>query len=203
MPRKRNPEVSRAQILDAAETLFAQKGFAGTSMRQVARLSDKSQALIHHHFSNKEGLWEAVKARFGTRFAEILLPLLDTQPSARGVIVSWFRSYLEFWKSNPNLRRIMLWRQLENDAMPWDATNLLFESGIRKFQAAQKDGALRGDIEAGHFISILTGSHLQWLNNLPAYCHRLGLDPDDPGIDEGYLRDLEEMLLNGLLTKES
>lgn len=58
------PRSSRDQILDAAERLFAQRGFAGVSMRDiVSETTLKNQASLYHHFDNKRALYEAVLAR--------------------------------------------------------------------------------------------------------------------------------------------
>ena len=55
---------SREIILDAAERLFAQRGFAGVSMRDiVAETPLKNQASLYHHFKNKRALYEAVLER--------------------------------------------------------------------------------------------------------------------------------------------
>lgn len=51
------------RILDAAEQIFADSGFDGASMRQIAETANVAQALIHYHFETKEGLLEAVVAR--------------------------------------------------------------------------------------------------------------------------------------------
>jgi len=63
---KAQPDAERgkfARILDAAESVFAESGFAGGSMRKIAQKANVAQALIHYHFQNKEKLFEAVIAR--------------------------------------------------------------------------------------------------------------------------------------------
>ncbi len=58
------PASTREIILDAAERLFAQRGFTGVSMRDiVAETALKNQASLYHHFRNKRALYEAVLAR--------------------------------------------------------------------------------------------------------------------------------------------
>src|SRR5690606_32716890 len=59
---------TRTQILNAAEAAFAERGFAGTSMREVSAAAGTSQALLHHHFGTKAGLYDAVKLRFTERY---------------------------------------------------------------------------------------------------------------------------------------
>src|SRR5688572_3787941 len=61
-------EDTRQEILDAAEAMFAEHGYAAASMRAIARKARTSQALLHHHFGTKENLYDAVKQRFTERF---------------------------------------------------------------------------------------------------------------------------------------
>jgi len=58
--RERNAAESRQRILSAAETEFAKKGYDGARLGQIARTADVQQALIHHYFRDKEGLYRAV-----------------------------------------------------------------------------------------------------------------------------------------------
>ena len=50
------PESSRERIFNAAIDLFAEKGFNGTSIRNIAEAVEMNTANLYHHFGNKEGL---------------------------------------------------------------------------------------------------------------------------------------------------
>lgn len=50
---------TRRVILDAARDLFAQHGYAGTSIRQIAAAAEVDPALVHHYFGPKESLFRA------------------------------------------------------------------------------------------------------------------------------------------------
>jgi AcrR family transcriptional regulator len=55
---------TRDVILDAAERRFAERGFSGVSVREIAFDANlKNQASLYHHFKNKRALYEAVLAR--------------------------------------------------------------------------------------------------------------------------------------------
>src|SRR6185369_11860127 len=55
---------TRDVILDAAERRFAERGFAGVSVREIASDAGlKNQASLYHHFKNKKALYEAVLER--------------------------------------------------------------------------------------------------------------------------------------------
>lgn len=62
------PEVpTRDRILDAAETVFAQEGFAGAGMKAIATGAGVAQGLLHYHFKSKDALYAAVVARRSAR----------------------------------------------------------------------------------------------------------------------------------------
>ena len=54
---------ARGRLLDAAEALFAERGFYGVTTRQVASTAGVDDALIYYHFKNKSGLFDAVFER--------------------------------------------------------------------------------------------------------------------------------------------
>jgi len=55
---------TRDVILDAAERRFAERGFSGVSVREIASDAGlKNQASLYHHFKNKKALYEAVLIR--------------------------------------------------------------------------------------------------------------------------------------------
>ncbi|UWQ90568.1 TetR/AcrR family transcriptional regulator [Aliisedimentitalea scapharcae] len=54
---------TRARILDAAERLFAERGFDGTSMRDIAVEAQVQVGLVSHHAGNKAALFHVVVAR--------------------------------------------------------------------------------------------------------------------------------------------
>ncbi len=61
--KTRAREASIARILDAAEQLFAELGYHGVTLKDVAARVGISSPLIHYHFKGKESLYEAVWAR--------------------------------------------------------------------------------------------------------------------------------------------
>lgn len=57
-------------ILDAAEVLFAESGYAGTTLRQVAERLDVTPAMITYYFQNKDNLFRAVFTRRGVSISQ-------------------------------------------------------------------------------------------------------------------------------------
>ncbi len=64
-------------ILDAAESLFVEHGFAATSLRSIAAEAGVNLAATHYHFGSKEGLFQAVVHRRVTPINQARLAGLD------------------------------------------------------------------------------------------------------------------------------
>ncbi len=68
---------TKTRILDAAETLFAEHGFAGTSLRDITAEASVNLAAVNYHFGSKEALLSAVFDRRIRPVNEERLRLLD------------------------------------------------------------------------------------------------------------------------------
>jgi AcrR family transcriptional regulator len=86
----RGTEQSRQErILDAAEHVFAESGFAGASLRSIVRQAKVNLATVYYYFGSKDGLMEAVfHRRFGPLRHEQLEMLQREQQAAKGRALS-------------------------------------------------------------------------------------------------------------------
>jgi AcrR family transcriptional regulator len=57
--RRRNPEKTRARLIEVAQKAFSERGYAQTGLRDIAKLADVSSSLPVLYFSTKAGLFEA------------------------------------------------------------------------------------------------------------------------------------------------
>lgn len=67
-PREMNPDAKRAAILEAAEALFAQTGFAETSVSDIAERAHVAVGSLYRLFGDKTGLLAALHRRMEDRF---------------------------------------------------------------------------------------------------------------------------------------
>jgi AcrR family transcriptional regulator len=58
--REMYSEATRAALLEEATALFAERGYAGTSLEDVASASQVTRGAVYHHFASKQALFEAV-----------------------------------------------------------------------------------------------------------------------------------------------
>lgn len=82
-PEPASPESRTAcRLLDAAEQLFAQKGWAGASIREITQAAGVNVAAAHYHFGSKEALQAAVVERHMAQVMAERLRLLDEAEGA-------------------------------------------------------------------------------------------------------------------------
>lgn len=67
--RRADGERTRERVLEAALPLFAEHGYAGTSIRRIAQAADVNVATLAYHFTDKEGLYSEVVQRLHSDLA--------------------------------------------------------------------------------------------------------------------------------------
>jgi AcrR family transcriptional regulator len=78
------PKDTRERLLDVGERLFGERGFAAVSVREITSAAGANVAAVNYHFSNKDGLLQAVFERRMMPLNEERLRLLDLVASAAG-----------------------------------------------------------------------------------------------------------------------
>lgn len=73
----KNQTHTRDRILDAAEKLFAQKGFEGVSVRQIMTAAEADVSLAYYHFKSKRDLFDEVMLRRAEHLNAIRLSALE------------------------------------------------------------------------------------------------------------------------------
>ena len=105
-PKTDDPE-ARAKILTAAEELFASRGFAGTSVRDIARSAAVNSAMIHYYFGNKEGLYRAIIESAAHTIRTILITATSGASSVEEKLSQFVSGYAQYIFSHPNLARVL------------------------------------------------------------------------------------------------
>ena len=104
---------TRAEVLAAARTSFAEKGFRGTTIRAVASAAGVDPALVHHYFGSKDDLFVAA-LQIPVDPREVLAPVVAAGPDGAGERL--LRTFLSVW-DDPELQPglIALVRSLMSD----------------------------------------------------------------------------------------
>ncbi len=194
-PSARDPEATRARILDAALELFVTHGVAAVSVREIAETSGVTKSLIHHHFGTKEALWTAVKAHAFALYAEEQLAELEARPVPdASLLETSVVRYFRFLQQRPEVVRLLAWIHLDADEGCSEMDAELVRLGAQRIREAQEAGLLRDDVNPTHVVTLFVHACSQWFQTK---AHHSGW----PGIgdDQAYLDDFLRIFMAGLL----
>ncbi len=126
--RVRNPDRSRAAILDAAERLFAEQGYEATSLNQVGTAAGVSRGTPGYFFGSKSDLYQAVLDRC---FAEVREAVrkgraraLASAQSPDTILAGAVSDYFDFLAARPNFIRLIERQALNGGRLPEGLSHL-------------------------------------------------------------------------------
>ena len=106
-PPKSDAGDTKELLLQAALTLFADKGYEGTSVRDIARSVELSESVLYAHFSSKQAIFDAVLARLGPLSAIVTLQGLgDPDADPPGFLRALVARAMTEW-SSPAARQLI------------------------------------------------------------------------------------------------
>lgn len=200
--KERNAARTREAILDAAEGLFAQQGYDGTSLNQVGALAGVSRGTPGYFFGSKEALYQAVLERCFGRVRDAIRSGRDrgiaSQEQPEVVLAGAVSDYYDFILANPSFVRLM-----EREALAGTGG---LERVPGSMIAADAVTAISEELgldpsdgeEAAHLVLSIIG--LCWfpavhaLTVMPA----LGFNPADQDFRERRKRHVVELVLKGV-----
>ena len=90
-------------ILETAENLFLEKGFAMTSTTEIARIVGCNQALVHYYFRTKDRLFDTVFEKNANMFISAFLQKMDENISFEEKVRKKIEAHYDMLKANPKL----------------------------------------------------------------------------------------------------
>jgi TetR/AcrR family transcriptional regulator len=113
---RRDGAQTREAILVEAERLFAERGFAGTSLEQIGHAAGLSRGTPGYFFGAKERLYDAVVERILERARRRLRRVYERArergPGDEGLLAELVREHLDLLAEDPALVRLLQWESL-------------------------------------------------------------------------------------------
>jgi len=117
MTKKKSQPDTKQSILDAAEFLFATRGFRGTSLRAITGKANVNLAAVNYHFGSKESLLaEVIKRRIlplnrirRQRLEEVRETAHKTgkKPDTKDILYAFIQPTLQFRETEPGAKEFM------------------------------------------------------------------------------------------------
>jgi TetR/AcrR family transcriptional regulator len=194
----------RCQLLDTALDCFSQRGFRGTTTKEIAAAAGVTEAIVFRHFPSKQALYEAVLAD-RHESAEMQEWLNQTkacmdQKDDAGLLRTIAMKILESHRRDARMHRLLLFAALQGDeqalAYHRQLSIPVYELLCQYVKRRQSEGKLL-DYEPGMILVAISGM----ANHFATMTRMFGFPCETP--DETVAGIFTSMLLNGIQpTKE-
>jgi TetR/AcrR family fatty acid metabolism transcriptional regulator len=104
----RDKEATRQRLLDAAEQVFAEKGYHGAVVEDIIRASDSSKGGFYFHFPNKQGIFLALIDALVPKFAAAVDRSIADETDPIAQMDAALRTVLETFSRHRKLSKILL-----------------------------------------------------------------------------------------------
>jgi len=171
---RRRGEHTREAILDAAEAVFADHGFAGACVDTIAEVSGFNKTLIFRHFGDKLGLYAAVLKRIDAQAThlqgQLLGPLFADESMVcdahrfRAFLTTAIGAFFDFMVEHPHITRMLLWEHAGGWQTYTQMASLFELQGLEQVEAlfsrARRAGLFRSDGDP--FVLLLLAEQICW-----------------------------------------
>ena len=166
--RSTKPGSRKDAILDEATRLFAERGYEGTSMADLAERVGLRKASLFHHFASKEQLRKAVLERLVQRVTATLAKAASTESALQGDafdkrVDSITDAVVGMLAEQPYAARLVLREAMEWNADSKDTLCEAFAESMRvgeKFLTAGQQAGVITSCDAKQLVASLMGMHL-------------------------------------------
>ena len=184
-PSRAKAERTRATILDAAEHMFAEKGYAATRLQDVAAQVGIRRASIIYYFRDKRDLYDTVLAGIFEELLDRYRTVLGAPASLRlrqrieAIVDAWV-GYI--WE-RPTVARLLLWEAADGSQ---ERTSVAAGRGaavIAALVSAIHEGQRQGlfhPIDPIHFIVTIIGATVFFVTATPRLVPEWPFDPLSP-----------------------
>jgi AcrR family transcriptional regulator len=191
-----------ARIRETAMRLFAERGVAAVSVRDVAEAAGVSPSLVIHHYNSKQGLKAAVDERATTAVIEAVAGLADGGPvtEASASLAATFAANLEAEPVLPAYIRRML---VDGGPAGEALFRMLFDATVQTLDELERAGIVRASQDALARAAFLMVADLAVIVMREQIAGVLGVDPLGGDGLERWTRTVMELYGPGLFTPEA
>ena len=202
------PASTQEKILDAASSAFAENGFGGARVDEIARLAGVNKAMLYYHFGDKKALYREVLTRNFGRIEKALEESLSDEGSATERLLAVIATVEGAFAANPDHPRIIL-REFASGAANLPPEVLEKMVGLMTIvRNLLGEGARNGEFRPTnpimtHLTLIGAILMLNIVTPLRERAENVGPGIDFPGTDTDIAQFLGDLLLHGIAAPRS
>jgi TetR/AcrR family transcriptional regulator len=203
----RRPTDTRDRVLQVAQALFAERGYTGTSLRDIAkRIGIKAPSLLHH-FPSKQQLYLAVLDKMFESLEDAANAIAWGRESRQERMRQAVGDTIDFIASHPDFVRIM-WKEMADESgvgrqVLKRRLPPLFSTAVNFIFRGQRDGEFRIEVDPLHFMWSLNSITIGYFTTAAMVRRLWSMNLLEPAMIERRKREVIDMVERTLFTTDS
>lgn len=195
MRKKRDSETTKRQVLEAAKKIFAEHGFAGTSLASIAEESGISDGLILHHFKSKENLYETILNELSKEYYKAIINVDNTSGNLAQTAFEMLQNTFTYWCKDSVYSRIATWAFLENRVSLIKGEKELTTGLAENIRQMQAKGLVDERFSPFVLLAMTIGPIQFWMRSRNLFKEALKLDGSDQELDQRFFEQYSQMVM--------
>ena len=196
MRKQRDGEDTRQRVLSAAQVLFAEKGFSGTSLADISKHCGISDGLILHHFQSKRNLYRQVQENLAEQYTQVLVRAREAASSPFEMMQKTLAASFNYWRQDSAYQRISLWAYLEGQSEFSEKEALLTAGLAQVVKQLQEQGLLDNRFSPMVLLTLIIGPIHFWLRYRDQFRNALHLTETSDELDQLFLSQLTQLIVD-------
>lgn len=172
------------EILQVAETLFAEKGFDGTSIRDISKEAKINVAMVSYYFGSKEKLLEALILHKTSGLKEQLVNLIDENLEPFDKVNKLIALYINRINCNKGIYRVLHFELAsKKKVLEIQSFSDIKKANLKSMELIIQEGQAKGVFRKDIIIPLLTptilGTYFHFQMNKPFFEEILNLKTDE------------------------
>ena len=202
---KRDPQKTRAHLLNAGVKLFSQRGYDGVSVDEIVHQAGVNKRMLYHYYGNKDGLYVEVLRVVFAELESLEIAVLTGDVSTADAIRNVLKEYFAFLEEHPEFVSLLMWENLHRGRFLDVHPNLLSKSKVlaqlREIVVrARAAGEIDQDLDVRHLLVLLYGACFIYQSNRFTLRHTMELDCQHPSVLRDGLCLAQNIIVRGLLS---
>lgn len=201
MTDKSKPKTRKDRIMDAALSIFAEKGFQNATITEISKAAGVSEATVYEYFGTKEDLLFAIPEKITNDTFEESSKVIPYIKGVEGKIRAILLFYVQLYQSNPNYSALVLLQLMSNRRFRQTPAHAAIRKSSHVLLDCIKEGIADGTFKKDSNPYLIRSLLLGAVEHLFIHWHMQGMPKRKPGIAD-MLDPLIEIVFDGIRARK-
>ena len=201
MTDKNRPKTRKDRIMDAALSIFAEKGFQNSTITEVSKAAGVSEATIYEYFGTKEDLLFAIPEKISNDTFEESSKVIPYIKGVEGKIRAILLFYVQLYQSNPDYSALVLLQLMSNKRFRHTPAHVAIRKSSHVLLDCIREGIADGTFKKDSNPYLIRSMFMGTVEHLFIHWHMQGMPKRKTSIAD-LLDPLIEIVFDGIRARK-